>query len=282
MDSLLTADVKLWSRQLGGKFVGIASADRFEGAPEGFRPEDILPGARSVVVVGVPLLYGVFEKSTPFKPYETYIHEHTRKHGVPNRGYAAQYVSLNVKLDRLGQELGYALEERGYYAFPIPPSMPNAGMGFEFTPEANVSTEEAYEKYRRGDFSHRHAAVLAGLGEIGLNNLFMTPEYGPRVRLTSVITDASLTPDNPFSGVLCKGKENPKKCNACVKACPYGALPENHEVIADPLKYNVVKKYTCVSDSFKSLQKVSGNWVHAICGICIKTCPVGKKGQHRA
>lgn len=282
MDHLLTNDVKLWARQLGAKLVGIASADSFEGAPEGFRPGDMLPGATSVVVVGIPLLYGVFEKSNPFKPYETYLHAHTLKHGVPNREYASQYVSLNTKMDRLVQELGYMLEERGYYAFPVQASTPTAGMGIEFSPEANIPPDVAFEEYKRGDISHRHAAVLAGLGEIGLNNLFMTAEYGPRVRLASVITDAPLVPDKPFSGVLCKGKEDPKKCNICIKACPFGALPEPREPIANPLQYNVVRKLRCFAESGKSLQKVSGNWVHAICGICIKTCPVGKKMAHHA
>ena len=277
MDRLLTEEVKFWAKKLGAKLVGIASADLFEGAPQGFHPGDILPGAHSVVVVAVPLLYGIVEKSKPFKPYETYLHPHTLKHGMPNREYAMQYVSLNIKLDRLVQDLGYALEERGYYGFPVQASMPIAGMGIEFAKEIQITPEESMEKYRCGDLSHRHAAVLAGLGEIGLNNLLMTPEYGPRVRLASVITDAPLVPDKPFSGGLCKGKKDPKKCTICITSCPFNALPRPQAAISDPLQYNAVHKFRCNSESGKSLQLVSGNWVHAICGICIKTCPVGKK-----
>jgi hypothetical protein len=139
MEKAITGEVKLLAKKLGARLVGIASADRFEGAPQGFDPRDILPGARSVVVVAVPLLYGVVERSRPFKPYETYLHAHTLKHGMPNREYAAQYVSLNAKLDRMVQDLGYALEERGFYAFPVHASTPTAGMGIEFSPEANIT-----------------------------------------------------------------------------------------------------------------------------------------------
>ena len=276
-NKFLTEDVKQWAREWGARLVGIASADRFEGAPEGYHPRDILPGATSVVVIAVPLLYGVVEKSRPFKPCETYLHPHTLKYGMPNRQYAVQYVSLNAKLDRIVQELGYLLEERGFYAFPVQASQPSAGMGVEFAPGVTVTPEENIDTYRRGELSHRHAATLAGLGEIGLNNLFMTPEYGPRVRLASLITDAPLVPDEPFAGRLCKGKEDPGKCNLCIKACPFKAFPEARQAISGPLKYNMVNKLSCREDSFKSLQLVSGNWVHAICGICIKVCPVGKK-----
>jgi epoxyqueuosine reductase QueG len=273
----LTEDVKLWARGLGAKLVGIASADNFKGAPEGFHPWEILPDAKSVVVIAVPLLYGVIEKSHPFKPYETYIDPQTLKYGMPNREYAVQYVSLNAKLDRIVQEIGYSLEERGFYAFPVQASLPNAGMGIEFDTGTKISSEERIQKFLRGAISQRHAAVLAGLGEIGLNNLFMTPEYGPRVRIASLITDAPLVPDEPFSGVLCKGKKDPKTCNLCIKSCPFNAIPESKEAIADPLKYNVVNKFRCREESGKVLKLVLGNWVHAICGICIKVCPIGKR-----
>ncbi len=276
-DRSLTEDVKLLARRLGAKLVGIAEVDRFEGAPKGFHPREILPEATSVVVIAVPLLYGIIEKSKPFKPYETYIHPQTLKYGMPNREYAVQYVSLNAKLDRIVQELGYLLEERGFYAFPVQASQPNAGMGIEFSTGTDISPEERIQKYLRGAISHRHAAVLAGMGEIGLNNLLMTPEYGPRVRLASLITEAPLVPDKPFSEVLCKGKKDPKACTLCIKSCPFNVLPESKEAIADPLKYNVVNKFRCREESGKNLKLVLGNWVHAICGICIKVCPIGKK-----
>ena len=35
--------------------IGIASANQFRDAPEGHKPADLLPGAKSVVVVGIAL-----------------------------------------------------------------------------------------------------------------------------------------------------------------------------------------------------------------------------------
>jgi hypothetical protein len=39
----------------------------------------------------------------------------------------------------------------------------------------------------------------------------------------------------------------------------------------------VVHKFRCREESGKALKFVLGNWVHAICGIGIKVCPIGKK-----
>jgi epoxyqueuosine reductase QueG len=280
MNKILSEDVKFWARKLGAKLVGIASADSFKGAPEGFHPKDMLSDATSVVVIATPLLYGVVEKATPFKAYETYIPPHIWKHGMPSREYASQYVSVNAWLDRTVQELGYMLEERGFYALAVPASSPFAGMGMELSMGANITTEqriELSEKYKWGDISQRHAAVLAGLGELGLNNLLLTPEYGPRVRIGSIITDAPLVADKPFSEVLCPGKQNPGKCNLCIKSCPYGALPESKEALLNPLDYNKVDKFRCLVESGKDLKTVLGTWTHAICAICMKACPIGKK-----
>ncbi len=39
-------------------------------------------------------------------------------------------------------------------------------------------------------FSRHHAAYLAGMGSFGQNNMILTPEYGLRVRFTSIFTSA--------------------------------------------------------------------------------------------
>ena len=40
-------------RGQGANVVGVGPAERFAGAPKGHRPEDIVPGARSVVTFGI-------------------------------------------------------------------------------------------------------------------------------------------------------------------------------------------------------------------------------------
>jgi len=79
-----------------------------------------------------------------------------------------------------------------------------------------------YKYGSRGDFSHRHAAVAAGLGELGFSGLLLTPEFGPRQRLVSIITDAPLKASPMHNGPkLCQ----PDSCGyACIKACPTAAM----------------------------------------------------------
>lgn len=45
------AELKAVARNLGADLAGIAPVERFAGAPEGFKPTDIMPGAQSVVVM---------------------------------------------------------------------------------------------------------------------------------------------------------------------------------------------------------------------------------------
>jgi ferredoxin len=72
------------------------------------------------------------------------------------------------------------------------------------------------------DFSHRHAAVAAGLGEFGWSGLTLTPKYGARIRFNSIITNAPLVPSQMYQGpALCR----PKRCkHLCIKICPAKAF----------------------------------------------------------
>mgnify|MGYP002860631133 FL=1 len=67
-------------------------------------------------------------------------------------------------------------------------------------------------------FSHVIAGLYAGLGTIGMNHTLLTPEYGPRVRLVSVITDAELPADKMQKQELCI------HCRACARRCPMQAF----------------------------------------------------------
>jgi len=51
----------------------------------------------------------------------------------------------------------------------------------------------------------KDAAVLAGLGTIGRNNLLITPEFGPRVRLRALLAGVDLPPTGPAGFDPCEG-----------------------------------------------------------------------------
>jgi epoxyqueuosine reductase QueG len=175
-------------------YCGIASIDRFVNAPEGRKPLDILPGAKAVIVMAVKLPQGAVQ--TVFRSYEDGLRHLQCIYGA--HGYS---LTPNYHLIFASYRMSRFLEKKGYITTPLP-SGPGAG---------------------GAPFSHRHAAVAAGLGVIGWSGLFMTPEAGPRVRLVSVITKAELEPDPLYEGPkIC----DPKKCQVCVKMCPTHAISE--------------------------------------------------------
>jgi epoxyqueuosine reductase len=69
-----------------------------------------------------------------------------------------------------------------------------------------------------GQISHKAVAHQAGLGWIGRSLLLVTPEYGPRVRLITVLTDAELDEGpNPMNNRC-------GTCRVCIDGCPLKAL----------------------------------------------------------
>lgn len=65
----------------------------------------------------------------------------------------------------------------------------------------------------------KDAAVLAGLGCVGRNNILVTQEWGPRIRLRAVLLNAQLTPTGPIEFDPCHGCDE-----RCRTACPQGAF----------------------------------------------------------
>jgi epoxyqueuosine reductase len=180
--------------RLGVDLVGVAPARRLGEGPEGGRPTDYLPAARSVVVLASKIPDAAIEVAGHYdEPGKTL---------GPYMWYG--YVVPNWDLSSAASRLARFLEARGFKGLPFPP------------------TGLLYKYGTRADFSHRHAAVAAGLGEIGFSGLLLTPQFGPRQRLVSIITDAPLEPSTMYSGPkLCR----PDSCGrACIKACPTKAM----------------------------------------------------------
>ena len=67
----------------------------------------------------------------------------------------------------------------------------------------------------------KDAAVLAGLGCVGRNNLVITPEHGPRIRWRVLLLDRVAQATGPVEYDPCDGCDEP-----CRRACPVGAFEE--------------------------------------------------------
>jgi len=131
------------------------------------------------------------------------------------------YVTLNWDLSSAARGLVRFLEAKGFKALPFPP------------------TGLLYKDGSTADFSHRHAAVAAGLGEFGFSGLLLTPGFGPRQRLVSVITDAPLKASPMYNGPkLCR----PDACGyACIKACPTTAMSGKVSLMIDDRTFEHAK-----------------------------------------
>ena len=76
----------------------------------------------------------------------------------------------------------------------------------------------AYHVERGGAYM-KDAAMLAGIGRVGINNLLLTREFGPRHRLRVLLPDAVLPSTGPPDWDPCEGCPAP-----CRAACPRGAF----------------------------------------------------------
>lgn len=212
--------------------VGFAPADRWDDplydslVPPQYRPKAIIPDTRTVIVIGIPVHLPVLETA-------------------PSIFYNEAYKTINTLLDGHAYRLAELLNTNGYASVAIP----RDGYG-----SIQVIKEKPVVF-----FSHRHAAFFAGLGTFGVNNMVLTPEYGPRVRFASVFTTAALPPPGVMTESLCT------KCMKCVEICPVNALD------CEDYPGGLTDKKTCASRAEQLYQRHISP-----CGFCIKVCPVGK------
>jgi ferredoxin len=189
--------VKQKARTRGADLVGIADGSNLEQFPpdpaDPRRPSDIteLDGGR-VIVLAKKLSAGV----TRILPW-----------GDRHKFYNDELALSD--LESVSLDLVYWLEDQGYPAIIVPPTHVDPWR-YQGDPRQHQTTL----------LSLPHAAVEAGLGTLGLNLQLLTPEYGPRVLLTAVLTSAPLDCDSRIQTSLCLGPA----CGRCLQACPPDAV----------------------------------------------------------
>lgn len=196
--------IKRFSIESGVDFVGVASPDRFKGAPEGHQPQDLLKSVRSIIVCGKAVPIGSI-----FVPG-------TLNHKVIEM--------IQLQLDQIALKITQEIEKNGGVAIPIPTHAP-----YYYWDEER--------QYGQGDLSLKHAAEAAGLGKIGKSSVFISKDYGILTRLVCILTDVILEPDQFIDWEPCN-----EDCHLCVDSCPVNAIKADKVCEQALCRRNIFKK----------------------------------------
>ncbi|MCL4514893.1 MAG: 4Fe-4S dicluster domain-containing protein [Firmicutes bacterium] len=162
------------------------------------------------------------------------------------------YEVVNLLLDKIALGLAARLQNAGYVAYPVPASQ--------------TIDQERF----MGIISHKLVANLAGLGWIGKNCLLVTPEFGPRVRFATVLTDAPLRPAVLQLGSRCGS------CTLCVETCPAGAFTGAAFAPDEPREARFAPG-ACSEYCRRRKEEWGIELRGSFCGRCVYICPWGRK-----
>lgn len=183
------AEVKRIAKELGADLVGIASANVLNAFPPDplypQTPDRISPYTKSVIVIANRIPVAVFRARAPA---------------------TVQYMDMLVlrRMDKIAHRLSRIMEKAGFPTFTT----------------AAQETDWDYKNGSYGRLSTRHLGIEAGLGTFGMEVNILTPEFGPRVYLTGILTEAELEPDGLITEQVCIGES----CSRCLYSCPTDAV----------------------------------------------------------
>jgi len=218
-------DLQDLKKKLQVDLIGVAAVDQSPELKE--RAALFLPTARSVVVFAKETYKAVVALLAP-----------TKEAGAaePGEVFTTHTAYIYGRLTRAVHETADLFLEEGYRSVPL--SSPS------------LITDE---RFVQALFSYKHAAVLAGLGTLGKHSLLITPEFGPRVRLACLLTEAPLeeTPPPPRLKNPCA------RCQACIKVCPAQAIRK-----PEPGQPYAIDRFACRAYRQAGL----------VCSVCLKVC----------
>jgi epoxyqueuosine reductase QueG len=227
-----THKLKLTIQDWGADLVGVADTEPLKAWNT--TPANLLDPFPRAVAIAVQI---------PIYVFETLVDR-------PTPIYSAVYQTANRMLDEIAFRTARNLQEKGFASLPIPASQ--------------VVDKNTW----RGAISHKAVARLAGLGWQGKNLLLITPAYGSRVRLVTVLTDAPLESDSPI-------KNRCGSCMLCRDACPVDAIKGKSTKTHYKNRNEALFFSRCVKKLTEEFAQRPGIG-SPICGICIKVCPFGR------
>lgn len=175
---------------------------------------------------------------------------HTLK-TAPTKEYYEMYDVLNHKLNGIVKAGEAFLVGKGYQAL------------------AQTTDYVVIDENRRTTIPHKTVATRAGLGWIGKNCLLVTPQFGPAIRISSLLTDAPLEVEEPIDASRCGS------CRLCVEACPANAL-RGTLWINGMCREKVVDIQACYEKQIEIMTEHTGIATD-LCGKCFAVCAYTKE-----
>jgi len=222
------------AKSLSFDLFGVADpfCSELQRAPEGHKPQDYLPNVKSIIVLGARVIDSILQTT-------------------PSGIYSKHYDTVSEGINSGAYQLVKWLEDRGYQSMTFPETDNYAIL---------------WEQYNAGYtgfvpcFNHMAVAVAAGLGKLGVCGVVLTPEFGPRQRWISVVTEAPLNFGEEMKEEICLEKQATDSCGKFIEVCPIQAI------------------------SLNGGTDVRKCWIHwtnlrdkgLACGVCIKVCPVAR------
>lgn len=209
-------------------------------------PEEVLPGAKNVLVYYVPFTREL-AKTNQEQGQE-----------LASWQWALAYEETNQMFQHLNQALIQEIRR----------------MGYEAAQARQAATFD--QSILKSSWSHRHFAYAAGLGTFGVNNMLIT-EKGCCGRFHSLVTTLRAETGQPLKEEYCLYKRN-GSCLVCVKRCPTGALTEggyDRRKCYTLLRKNAAR-YTEFGSSYETEDGSGANSVGSeVCGKCVTGAPCG-------
>ncbi len=175
----------------------------------------------------------------------------------PTPEYFSHYRKANNDLALLTRSISEELTRNNIESLAVTPTVSTSDL------------DTIYFDTLRTDLSHKMVATRAGLGWIGKTDLFVSKEFGPRLRLVSILLK---TPVKAKSRPIDKSRCG--KCTVCVDICPAKAangklwnIKVDRNEFYDPWKCR---------DKCAEFGRIKLGQDARVCGICVSACPVGK------
>ncbi len=172
-----------------------------------------MPGARSIVIVGLPFTRTIMDTVAAPALADNYQsgteraagdrrHTDSPPAGAERFYHGPENEMLTHEISQIACKLSRKLTLDGDRSFHLP----------------DTRTEP---RFKTAPFYFLPAMYVAGMGQLGMNCSIINPKYGPRFRVIAVTTDLELPAGMPMEEMKCPDCTT---CKECTRRCPSRAI----------------------------------------------------------